>query len=226
MKLTKEQQQLAERGLKKAKRMARYFAARWPSVGFEDLVGVGSEAAVTTALDFDPERHASYDTFAYKRIRGAMFDLARDVFRHASPEEKAISGIVARDEPLEPEASDFFADFHNPDSRSPYEAVVVGLERVAAGLVAGILGSSLHAGDNDIDHKLDVARHSRELEGALLSLEDPEKSFIRGFYFEEKTLDTLAAELGTSKRTAQRIHERGKEWLAARLRAAVSKRTG
>src|SRR4051812_4545364 len=44
------------------------------SIDFEDLVGYGSKGLVEAAERFDPRHGVAFSTFAYYRIRGAMFD--------------------------------------------------------------------------------------------------------------------------------------------------------
>src|SRR3954454_21742355 len=44
------------------------------SIDFEDLVGYGSKGLVEAAERFDARQGASFATFAYYRIRGAMLD--------------------------------------------------------------------------------------------------------------------------------------------------------
>jgi len=44
------------------------------SIDFEDLVGYGSKGLVEAAERFDPTQGVTFSTFAYYRIRGAMFD--------------------------------------------------------------------------------------------------------------------------------------------------------
>src|SRR5256885_15805875 len=44
------------------------------AIDFEDLVGYGSKGLVEAAERFDPRQGASFTTFAYYRIRGAMLD--------------------------------------------------------------------------------------------------------------------------------------------------------
>ena len=225
MMLTDAQRVYAELALAKVETMARHYKKRWRSAEVDELVAVGNEAAAHAALRFDPERHPEFDAFAYLRIRGAMHDHLRESLRHASLEERIVHRVVQRDEPAETVPEDVFADFHKPDSLSPREAVVFGLERNVAGLVAGFIAEGAAAeAKGDLEEQLHLRRQVAELQEALARLGDPDRAVVQGFYFESKTLDELAVEVGISKRTVQRIHARAKDWLAARLKAAAKSR--
>src|SRR5262245_52320469 len=44
------------------------------AIDIEDLVGYGSKGLVEAAERYDPRQGVAFSTFAYYRIRGAMFD--------------------------------------------------------------------------------------------------------------------------------------------------------
>src|SRR5947207_15579345 len=44
------------------------------SIDFDDLVGYGTKGLLEAAQRFDPTQGASFSTFAYYRVRGAMLD--------------------------------------------------------------------------------------------------------------------------------------------------------
>ena len=224
MSLSREQQLLAERALAKVHGLAVRYGRKWPSIERDDLVGVGSEAATRSALLFEPERDAEFDAYSFVRIRGAMFDHARQVLGRITMEERIVNQILARDEPAENVADDLFGDFHRPDSPSPEETVVSGLERQVAGLVAAYLGLASDDPEEDLEQRLDHQRLVADLRETLARLPEPDRGVVNGFHFEGKTLDELAKELGLSKRTIQRVHDRAKEWLAVQLKSVARRR--
>ena len=62
------------------KRIAHHLAARLPSnVDVDDLMQAGMVGLLEAAGNFDPDRGASFETFAGIRIRGAMLD---DIRKH------------------------------------------------------------------------------------------------------------------------------------------------
>ena len=57
------------------KRIAHHLAARLPStVDVEDLMQAGMVGLLEASGNFDPDRGASFETYAGIRIRGAMLD--------------------------------------------------------------------------------------------------------------------------------------------------------
>ena len=60
------------------KRIAHHLAARLPStIDINDLMQAGMIGLLEASKNFDPERGASFDTYAGIRIRGAMLDEVR-----------------------------------------------------------------------------------------------------------------------------------------------------
>ena len=54
-----------------ARKLRKQITAR---IEFDDLVGYGSKGLIEAAERFDPSHGASFTTFAYYRVRGAMLD--------------------------------------------------------------------------------------------------------------------------------------------------------
>ena len=63
-----------------AKRHAQLFYRKRPNLGFdqEDFEGAALLGLCDAARRFDPARGMLFQTFAYFRIKGAMFDLLRE----------------------------------------------------------------------------------------------------------------------------------------------------
>lgn len=71
---------LVTRNINLVKRIAYHLAARLPSsVEVDDLMQSGMVGLLEAAANFDPERGASFETYAGIRIRGAMLD---DIRKH------------------------------------------------------------------------------------------------------------------------------------------------
>ncbi len=75
------------------------------SIDFEDLVGYGSKGLVEAAERFNPAHGVSFATFAYYRVRGAMFDglrtmgwYSRSDYARYRAEERANELLRARAE--------------------------------------------------------------------------------------------------------------------------------
>ena len=71
---------LVARNVGLVKRIAHHLAARLPSsVDIDDLMQAGMVGLLEAAGNFDPDRGASFETYAGIRIRGAMLD---DIRKH------------------------------------------------------------------------------------------------------------------------------------------------
>src|SRR5262252_2218784 len=57
-----------------ARKVKRTLGASRSTIELEDLVAYGSKGLVEAAERFDPRHGVAFSTFAYYRIRGAMFD--------------------------------------------------------------------------------------------------------------------------------------------------------
>ncbi|MDJ0939381.1 MAG: RNA polymerase sigma factor FliA [Woeseiaceae bacterium] len=74
------QEDLVTEHVSLVKRIAHHLAARLPSsVDIDDLMQSGMVGLLEAAGNFDPERGASFETYAGIRIRGAMLD---DIRKH------------------------------------------------------------------------------------------------------------------------------------------------
>ena len=223
--LTGHQRRHVERLPGRIRTLARWFAGAGTPLTYDDFVGIGCEAAATVVLRFDPRHHPAFHVFAYKRIHGAMHDAAR-VSLLRSREELVLTPMLERDATSDDEALDFFAELRGPSASDRHEGVGITLGRFDGELAVGILGGGFDLDEDGIGHVLDRGHQLRLLEVAIADRGYREGAFVRGFYFEEKTLEVLAAELGMSKRNVQRVHDRSRERLAVRLGAVVHVKRG
>lgn len=77
MTLTVSQAYLVEAHLGVAQAIARDIARRSVQTDLDDLIGAAYEALVQCALEFDPDRGATFATFARKAVRWRMIDRYR-----------------------------------------------------------------------------------------------------------------------------------------------------
>ena len=157
----------------------------------DDLVAFGFGGLLEARQRFDPARGVRFQTFAYHRVRGAMLDGVRKMAylprrAHERLRESAETPPTAR-----PTAAP-----------TPLDKVFA---RVSAGLTtAGPLHGSL--GDESPEQELLKDESITRLLGALAGLSDRQRKLVRGYYFEGRSLDDIAGELGISKSWASRLH--------------------
>lgn len=194
-------------------------------VSVDELEAYGQRGLVEAAERFDPTRGAAFRTFAYYRIRGAMFDglreqgwLRRDRgARFASGANAYLQNQADRGEPAAEQGS---------------RSTEGELERIAATLndVATIFLTSFSApGDPEpVDQEArDGAQIAEERETgvvvreALQRLPDRERRLLELCYYQDQTIAAAGRELGLSKSWSSRLHARAVRLLARELDASA-----
>jgi RNA polymerase sigma factor FliA len=190
------------------------------SIEFDDLVGYGSKGLVEAAERYDGRAGVAFTTFAYYRIRGAMYDGLRTMgwysradYARYRAEERANQLLrthtdqegIARVEAPEIESP--------PERDTKAEALAAAAELLAS--VATVHITSLAAASTIPDESLpapdasvDTQRLSSRVREAIAGLPAKERRLMELYYFAEKTLEEAGAELGLSKSWACRLHAR------------------
>lgn len=178
-----------------------------PNVPREELTAIGRLALVENLRRYDPTRGASFATFCYLRVRGSMLDHARkeigrglhlDGLEHAVRDEEAETDPLAMDE------------------RTDKQEALDMLRGRIAGFVGTLALNRTVAAPSAEESHLAEARN-RRVRDQVEQLPEEERAFVAQFYDEGMTLDQIAENRRTSKRTVSRIHERIKNKLSKRL---------
>lgn len=157
----------------------------------DDLVAFGFGGLLEAQHRFDPARGVRFQTFAYHRVRGAMLDGVRKM---AYLPRRAHERLRASAE--------------TPPTAAP-KASATPLEKVFARMSAGLTTAGpLHGsfGEESPEHKLIKNESIAHLLDALTRLSERQQTVVRGYYFEGRSLDDIAHELGISKSWASRLH--------------------
>lgn len=194
----------------------------------QDLVGYGTAGLLEAAQRFDPSIGVVFSTFAYHRVRGAIYDgvrqmgrLPRSVYARLRAAERASEylcnlqereiGAAASGVKVQPSLED--------DLRSLYDA----LSGVTASYLTSLeaLSESEREVPSDVpaaDQALEKRQASQQVRSAMSTLPEKERHFIQKHYFEGQTLQDAGAALGLSKSWASRLHARAIERLRDVLR--------
>lgn len=188
-------------------------------VDLDDLISYGQVGLAEAAREFKADEGAQFTTFAYYRIRGAIYDglsqmswLSRAQYRRLQYEQRAAAALK--------ESHD--AQSGERDDRSWLQSATEKLAVVYLSTKGE--DSSPGAVDTWEDPATPpaAAAAARELGGRLHQLVDrlpeAEGRLIRAIYFEDYTLQEAASRLGISKSWASRLHARSLEQLARWLR--------
>ncbi|MBI4365568.1 MAG: sigma-70 family RNA polymerase sigma factor [Deltaproteobacteria bacterium] len=187
------------------------------SVDYDDVLCNARLGLIEAAQRFDPAQEVDFRTFAYYRIRGAIYDglrksgwLPRSLYARLKFEEAANDYLQQRS--LYRGATD--------------ESAVAEMTDTVNSL-ASIYVMSLDAHDDlDIEDTQQetadqrtafhqVRAHMRE---AMTILAPKEKQLIMMYYFQNRTLEEAGARLGLSKSWTSRLHMRALEVLLKRIR--------
>jgi RNA polymerase sigma factor for flagellar operon FliA len=155
----------------------------------DDLVAYGFGGLLEAGRRFDPSRGVRFKTFAYHRVRGAMLDGIRKM---SAVPRRAHERLRAQEAP-EPTAAP-----------TPLDKAFA---RIRAGLTTA---SPLPWPRREPDPELAALRNEslQRLLAALALLPSRERYVVRGHYFEGRSLEELARELGCSRSWASRLHTR------------------
>jgi len=183
-------------------------------IEFEDLVEYGMIGLLEAADRYNPEHGANFMTFAYYRIRGAIYDglrgmgwMSRSEYARARFEERANEYLaeVAHAEETGQEAPE-----------NPFEMAVQDLASAVQGLAAVYL-TSLDGSENMQieDDQTPGAEESLGLEQArtlvrdtIKKLGDQERALLEMYYYKEMNLQEVGEQLGLSKSWTCRLHAR------------------
>jgi len=181
-----------------------------------DLVGYGTQGLIEAAKKFDPKHGVAFGTFAYYRIRGAMFDGMRTMawysradyarFRAEERENQYLASAADQDGAVQAAG----ASGEPADKGRLLEEISETLDSVAA-----IHITSMHAAEDIPDDNFESAEHLAEsaeerarVREALATLPQKERRLLELYYFADMNLDSAGAKLGLSKSWASRLHAR------------------
>jgi len=188
-------------------------------IEFDDLVAYGTQGLLEAAQRYDGRHGAAFTTFAYYRVRGAMFDglrrmgwLPRAEWARTRFEDRAtayLGNLGERDA----------GQRRGGDGGSVAEDVR-DLASALGGVAAIFIASLSERDEEQLADGAPLAHEGlerREVEGsvraALARLPDKERRLIELYYFEEKTLEEAGAALGLSKSWTSRLHARAVDLL-------------
>ena len=197
-----------------------------PRYELDDLIAYGQVGLAEAAKDFDPDRGSQFSTFAYYRIRGAIYDGVSKMTWFGRAARQRVRYEQRANEILAAEAE------ANTKSASPnLDEDTRWFRDLSRTLTVVYLASYGTAGEKNeelafvdpsslpqqalIDEE--IVQHLHEQIGALSA---EEAKFIRAMYFEGHTLEKAGLLLGISKSWASRLHHKVLQRLARSLKSA------
>ena len=222
-------------GLPFVESLARRVASSMPhSIELGDLVQDGMLGLIDAAFRFDEDRGIKFETFAERRVRGAMIDaLRRDAWprgvRRQRREIEAAREQLRRELGAEPSLADLAARVGSDEAR--LSRTIVRINTIES-------TSPLSAGDNVDGSMLPTAlvpsepiapdRAYEELEvrdrvrAAIAALPPRERKVIGLYYYAEATMKQIGAEIGVNESRVSQLHARAIQRLKKSLGADCS----
>jgi RNA polymerase sigma factor FliA len=211
--------------------LARRVAATMPhSIDISDLVQDGVLGLIDAANRFDESRGIKFETFAERRVRGAMIDaLRKDAWprgvRRQRRELEAAREQLRREFGCEPSLADLAAKVGSDEKRLGRTIV-----RINAIESTSPLANNDHLDESALPAALipsepvrpDVAYERAEVKGhvkdAIAALPPREQIVIGLYYYKEATMKQIGAEIGVNESRVSQLHARA----IGRLRTALS----
>lgn len=202
---------LIESHISYAHAIAAELLARFPAhVDRQDVRAAAEYGLVQAANAYDASKGVAFTTFAYYRVRGAVFDLLRETVKTTRFEEAA---------------NEYMIDY-SAGAGLPSDAEV---KNVAAGIVASYFLASENPSSEPpprgADAPLDILLRQEQqkvIRGALKTLPEKNRKVLEAYYFEDLTLEEIGKRLGLSKSWVSRMHAKGLEMLRPAVERALS----
>jgi RNA polymerase sigma factor for flagellar operon FliA len=193
------------------------------AVDYEEVLCNARLGLLEAAKRYDDTQDVDFRTFAYYRIKGAIYDglrrsgwLPRTLYAKIKFEEAANEYL------------------QNKSLNSTHEKKPVAKEDTEDNAVAETVNSlasiyiiSLDASEDtdvedegavDVEHRAEFMQIRRHMRDAIGTLPDKEKQLIMMYYFQNRTLEEVGAKLGLSKSWTSRLHARALSLLFKRIR--------
>jgi len=223
-----------EAGLPFVEALARRMAATMPhSIDLSDLVQDGVIGLIDAAHRFDDSRGIKFETFAERRIRGAMIDAlrkdawprgvrrvrreleaAREKLRATLGHEPSLADLAAAVGSDEKRLGKTIVRINTIESTSPFSSVeTVDETQLPAVLVPA------EPERPDTQYERDEVRN--RVRSAIATLPVREQKVIALYYYSEVTMKDIGAELGVNESRVSQLHARA----IRRLKDALSAET-
>jgi RNA polymerase sigma factor for flagellar operon FliA len=208
-------------GLPFVEALARRMAASMPnSIDIGDLVQDGVLGLIDAAHRFDEERGIKFETFAERRVRGAMIDaLRRDAWprgvRRQRRELDAAREALRRELGHEPSLADLAARIGSDEKRLSRTIVRINTIESTSPLATGehldesSLPPALVPSEPDSPHAAYEKVETRDrVRAAIARLPWRERKVVSLYYYGEVTMKQIGAEIGVNESRVSQLHAR------------------
>jgi RNA polymerase sigma factor for flagellar operon FliA len=233
--LVASQRERIAAGLPFVESLARRVASSMPhSIELGDLVQDGMLGLIDAAFRFDEARGIKFETFAERRVRGAMIDaLRRDAWprgvRRQRRELEAAREELRRELGAEPSLADLAARIGSDETRLGRTIVRINTIESTSPLSAGenVDGATLPAAlvpsePPSPDRAYEEIEVRDRVRAAIASLPPRERKVIGLYYYGDATMKQIGAEIGVNESRVSQLHARAVQRLRKALGADCS----
>jgi len=190
------------------------------STDFEDLIAYGQLGLVEAGERFDPTRGNSFSTFAFYRIKGAIYDGLRDMGMISR--SRTFRFAAHANEMLTTEVDDALAD--EAGNAAAVDDEVKSIEKLIDNLIPIYFLSLDAEGAKEVrdETAFTLADYERKelltlVRGVLDELEPEESELLDKIYYKHLSMTDLAAQMGVTKSWVSRLHARAVKHLQTAL---------
>ena len=218
---TNAQRERIAAGLPFVEALARRMVASMPrSIDVGDLVQDGVIGLIDAARRFDESRGIKFETFAERRVRGAIIDaLRRDTWprgiRRVRRELEAARVKLRHELGCEPSLSDLANHLGSDEARLSRTIVRINTIESTSPLATGdvvdstrlppvLVPSEPPAPDKACEH----AEVRRRVRAAVAALPRRERKVIGLYYYGDVTMKQIGAEIGVNESRVSQLHAR------------------
>ncbi len=208
-------------GLPFVEALARRMASSMPhSIDIGDLVQDGVIGLIDAAHRFDVDRGIKFETFAERRVRGAMIDaLRRDAWprgvRRQRRELEAAREALRRELGHEPSMADLAARVGSDEKKLSRTIVRINTIESTSPLASGdhldesSLPAALVPSEPDApDSAYEKSETRDRVRAAIAGLPARERKVIGLYYYSESTMKQIGAEIGVNESRVSQLHAR------------------
>ena len=184
-------------------------------VEFDELVALANAGLAEAASRYDPAKGASFNTFAWYRVHGAIIDgirrntnLPRRVWAKLVALRAASEYLEHRGERDQGAAQTGVAPASGADALAAIKEAMSAIRTMYVTSLETLQERGFDPGGETpaIAEGIDVQRLGARIRIAIETLPERERALVKKHYWEGKNLLEAGAELGISKSWASRLH--------------------
>lgn len=209
LKFEEDRNELIERYLPYVRSIAQSIIPKLPpQIDINDLIGYGRIGLLEAIDRFDQTRGVSFKTFAYYRIKGAIYDGLRQIGWFSRSEFARLR--------FEQSANDLMAGYAETPERhaANIDDQIAEVEEMFSGIVSAYMLSlesesiNLPQASSSPDELYQAKEFGRIVREAISQLPETERKLIEYYYYQGLTLEEIGNKLGLSKSWTSRLHNK------------------